>query len=308
MIRMIAIVVLFSGCAGCASRVTQPDARVRAPKNWAIGILKGPTLASLQEDPSCPNPRIAAQNISFPKSEFVADPFLIQEGDRWLLFFELFNADTGKGEIGLSESEDLCEWTFKGIVLRESFHLSYPFVFKVGVQYFMIPESRQAGAIRLYRATRFPYEWRFERDLVQGNYSDATPVWFKKRWWLFANRAPYALAVFSARSIRGPFIEHPMSPLYEGDESRARPAGRPVVITGELTRFVQDNRGGYGKRVRAMRVSDISREMVDEAVHYVDPFLAEVAEGWNSYGMHHISPVQLSDGSWVAAIDGNHIE
>lgn len=308
MIRIIAIVALILGCAGCASRVTQPDARVRAPKNWTIGILKGPTLTSFQEDPSCPNPRITAQNISFPKSEFVADPFLIQESDRWLLFFELFNADTGKGEIGLSESEDLCEWAFKGIVLRESFHLSYPFVFKVGAQYFMIPESRQSGAIRLYRATRFPYEWRFERELAKGNYSDATPVWFKKRWWLFANRAPYALAVFSARSIRGPFTEHPMSPLYQADESRARPAGRPVTSKDELIRFVQDNRGGYGKRVRAMRVRDISVHTFVEDIVEPEPLLAGGAEGWKSYGMHHISPLMMPDGSWVAAVDGNSME
>jgi hypothetical protein len=99
-----------------------------------------------------------------------------------------------------------------------------------------------------------------------------------------------------------------MSPLYEGDESRARPAGRPVLNKGELIRFVQDNRGEYGKRVRAMRVSDISSHSLVEEVMKPDPFLAKSDQGWNSYGMHQISPLRLPDGSWVATVVGNRAE
>jgi hypothetical protein len=303
---VVSVLVLF--IAGCRPHVTPSEVRARAPKNWSIGIVRGPSLDSLQPDSRCSNPRVTAQSIASPKTDFVADPFLIRDGERWLLFFELFNAETGKGEIGLSESSDLCEWKFVGVVVREVFHLSYPLVFKIGKEYFMVPESRQAGSVRLYHATRFPSEWRFVRELVRGNYSDATPVRFKRRWWLFANRAPYALTLFSARSIWGAFSEHPVAPLYQDDESRARPAGRPVVINGELFRFVQDNRGGYGKRVRAMRVRDISECSFIEEVVWPDPLLSAGDQGWNSYGMHHISPVRLHDGTWVAAVDGNQID
>jgi hypothetical protein len=291
--------------AGCNYR---PEPRVqveRAPRNWTVGIVRGPTLDSLREDPRCPNPRIIPQNIAFPQTDFVADPFLVREGKRWLLFFELFNVATGKGEIGLAESDTLCDWRFKGVVLREPFHLSYPAVMKVDKEHFMIPESRQAGAVRLYRATKFPTEWKFERELVRGNYSDATPLWFNSRWWLFANRAPYTLTIFSAPSLRSKFTEHPMSPRYEDDASLARPGGMPVVSNTKLIRFVQDNRGGYGKRVRALEVRALTTTSFEERPSAPDPLLEGDGSGWNSYGMHHISPVQLPDGSWVAAVDGN---
>jgi hypothetical protein len=169
----------------------------------------------------------------------------------------------------------------------------------------MIPESKQAGAIRLYRATAFPKRWEFERELVVGAYSDPTPVRFQGRWWIFANQSPYALAVFSSERFKGPYVLHPQSPMYRDDSGRARPAGRPVVVDGKLVRFVQDNREGYGKRVRALRVQRLTVESLREEVLAPDPLLAGSSVGWNGVGMHHISPVQMPDGSWVAAVDGN---
>ncbi len=291
-----------SGCTPV--QPTSPE-RPRAPNNWSLGILKGEKLEALRESPECPNPVFSKRDMTTPESVFVADPFLVKDGKGWFLFFELFNQEANKGEIGLALSDDLCSWRYQGVVLSEQFHLSFPFVFKVGKTYYMVPESRQAGAIRLYRATSFPRKWAFERELIVGSYSDPTPVFFNARWWIFANQSPYALVIFSSPSLRGPFVQHPQSPLYIDDPSKARPAGRPVVTDGQLVRFVQDNREGYGKRVRAMKVTRLTSKYFAEQVRPPDPLLAESDGGWNSFGMHHIAPVRLLDGSWVAAVDGN---
>jgi hypothetical protein len=47
-------------------------------------------------------------------------------------------------------------------------HLSYPYSFTWKGHVYMVPESGQAGAVRLYRAERFPRSWVFVGTLVQG--------------------------------------------------------------------------------------------------------------------------------------------
>jgi len=291
-----------SGCLGVQSaRQEHP----RAPNNWSIGILRGLALDSLLESSQCPNPVFSNLDLIPSESDFVADPFLVREGGSWHLFFESFNKLTNKGEIGVAQSHNLCTWQYGGIVLAEPFHLSFPFVFKVGKSYYMVPESRQAGAIRLYEARSFPRAWVLKRELVVGNYSDPTPVFFKGRWWIFANQPPYSMMIFSSPALHGPFTPHPLNPIYRDDSSKARPAGKPVVIDGHLIRFVQDNREGYGKSVRAMQVRRLTTKEFHEEPLSPDPLLSGSGTGWNGFGMHHISPVHAPDRSWVAAVDGN---
>ncbi len=308
--RVIGAVVFAVGVGSCAPMSTEsapeaPQNRPRVPANWSIGIVGGADVMRLKPLPGCANPRVTKEMIPDGIADFVADPFLVRHNDRWFLFFELFNRKTKRGEIAVAASVDLCSWSYSGIVLAEPFHLSFPFVFRVGATYYMMPESRQSGAIRLYSTSSFPSGWRLEREIVRGNYSDPTPVFFHNRWWIFANRSPYALAIFSASGLDEDFVEHPQSPLYEGDFGRARPAGRPVVLKKRLIRFVQDNREGYGKRVRAVQVTKLTPSAFAEQVLAPDPLLQGGVDRWNSEGMHHISPLQLRDGSWVAAVDGN---
>ncbi len=307
-ISLLPLATSFFSCMhilGCSVEPSVTPTRPRVPNNWSIGILRGAALEGLHSSQVCPNPVLTKKDIDIPESVFVADPFLVREAGEWFLFFELFNKLANKGEIGLATSTDLCSWRYKGVVLAEAFHLSFPYVFKVRNSYYMVPESRQSGAIRLYKATSFPSAWRFERELVVGNYSDPTPVYFDGRWWIFANLSPYTLAIFSSKSLKSPFVQHPQSPMYQEDLSKARPAGRPVLANGKLVRFVQDNREGYGKRVRAMRVNQLDLKNFSEEPLLPDPLLRESGQGWNSFGMHHISPVRLPNGSWVAAVDGN---
>lgn len=309
------VVVLCAALAvGCgalaASRVpsTAPPVRQRAPAHWSIGIMQGPDLFSLKELAGCPNPRITRESVSLPESTFVADPFLVRHDQEWFLFFELFNAQRGKGEIGVAHSTDLCTWKYRGVVLSEESHLSYPHVFQHNGHYFMIPESKQAGDVRLYVATSFPYTWKLKEVLVKEELVDTTALYRNKRWWLFANRSPYSLAIFSSPRLTGPFREHPTSPLFVDDPARARPAGAIVLLDGLPIRFVQDNREGYGKRVRAVKVLSMDLTSYHEGLLTPDPFLSEGRSGWNSFGMHHISALQREDGSWVAAVDGNSRE
>jgi hypothetical protein len=155
-------------------------------------------------------------------------------------------------------------------------------VFKEGDSYYMIPESRAAGEVRLYKSVSFPMQWKFEKTLLRGQFVDSSLVRFRNTWWLFSGVSPYSLSIFYADSFRGPWKPHALNPVYRADSSRARPAGRPVVQNGELIRFVQDNREGYGKKVRAMnqtpfllqRVRDGARMECTTSLHLSNRIVA----------------------------------
>lgn len=311
LVSAIVAVLFAASMAGCSSAVSSIEhgndshASQSGLSLWSIGIAQGPDPLHLEERVAPSNPVLTWRSYRKPDSAFVADPFLVQGEGEWHLFFELFNTSSGRGEVGVASSRDLSAWHYRQVVLAEPFHLSYPFVFKSGDSFFMMPESRASHSIRLYRATSFPLRWKLEKVLIEGDYSDPSPVFYQGRWWLFACKAPYSLALFYADSLLGPWHEHPMSPMYTDDKSKSRPAGRPVLFEGKLIRYVQDNREGYGRKVRAMVVDTLTPTEFFEHPAERDPFFGPHGDHWARSGMHHVAPVRLNDGSWVASIDGS---
>ena len=305
-VKSILPLCLLACVRGDSRGIAKPVASTPQGANlWSIGIATGPSPLQLQERLNPPNPIFSWRSFKKPDAAFVADPFLVRERDQWFVFFELFNLASGRGEIAVARSADLHTWTFDGVVLAEPFHLSYPFVFKEGDSYYMVPESRAAQEVRLYKARSFPKEWVLDTTLVRGNFSDSSPVYFYNRWWMFTCESPYSLKLFFADSLKGPWTSHPSNPIYVDDPSKSRPAGRPVVVDGKIARFVQDNRGGYGKRVRVMIVDDISPTTFREHEAEQSPLFEAHGKHWSRNGMHHVSPIQLRDKEWVAAVDGS---
>ncbi|MCC7328992.1 MAG: hypothetical protein IT484_02410 [Gammaproteobacteria bacterium] len=271
---------------------------------WSIGILSGRDPLALQEHPDHPNPRFTVADIPGNQYLMVADPFLVQDEGRWLLFFEMLNRGSRLGEIGVATSSDGWHWSHAGTALREPFHLSYPQVFRHAGGYFMIPESRKAREVRLYRALDFPLRWTLDRVLFTGNYSDPTILSWQDRWWIFATRHPRGMEIWSADELRGEWRPHPGNPVYRYHKSAARNGGRPVVADGRILRFAQDARGGYGNALRAFAIDVLDEARFREHPLEPDPFLAPHGNGWACAAMHHCSPVLTASGTWLAAVDG----
>jgi hypothetical protein len=232
---------------------------------------------------------------------------LVREQGLFYLFFELFNTESQKGEIGVASSSDGYSWRYLGVVLKEPFHLSYPYVFAHKGHFYMIPESRAGGAVRLYRAKSFPLIWELDTTLFEGPYADSSIVYHGGRWWIFSERQAYTLTIWHSLHLQGPWKEHPASPLYAEDRSRTRPGGRIVDVGGKLVRFSQDNVGGYGKRVRAFEIIELTPSTFRERPMAPDPLFSPTGNAWRFNGMHHVAPLRLDDGRWIAAIDGNGI-
>ena len=160
------------------------------PWIWSIGIYTG--RSPLQLAPGAANnPVLAAADVTDVPARFVADPFMIKVDGVWHMFFEVLNHQNNLGEIGLATSRDGLNWQYQQIVLRERFHLSYPYVFRWQDDFYMIPEALGAEAVRLYRATSFPKAWTLVKDVFTGTHADPSIFRFSDRWWMFTCPIPY---------------------------------------------------------------------------------------------------------------------
>jgi len=277
-------------------------------RTWAIGIYTGGSPLRLSSPSGIRNPVISYKDISDARANFVADPFMVIEQGVWHMFFEVMNEESDKGEIGLAISNDCLHWQYRQIVLKESFHISYPYVFKWEGNYYMIPETLEANSVRLYRASPFPTHWTCIGTLVSERCADPSIFRFNEMWWMYVC-APVkksdTLRLYYSPHLRGPWQEHPRSPIVDGDACIARPAGRVTFWDGKLIRFTQDCQTLYGAQVRAFEVTELTATTYSEKEASSSPVLSAASEGWNRHAMHHVDPHLITKGAWIACVDGN---
>eukprot|EP01134_Creolimax_fragrantissima_P008422 CFRG8422T1 len=278
--------------------------------SWAAGLAYGDHPFNLEYSQV---PSITCASISDIPAGFVADPFLLgpaEEGDEWTMFFEIMNNLDGSGDIGMATSLDLISWNYYGVVLDENFHLSYPFVVRIDSKIYMIPETNQKNQIRLYEATDSTLSnWHFVSTLVDGApYVDSSAVHVNGMWYMYSwTRAPNHLYLFMAENFTGPWRPHPLSPLDDlVDYQYRRPGGRPVVENGNVLRYAQDGSLGdftYGSALFAIEVTRLTKISYEERV--VKPIGPDSGKEWISQRIHTVDPWLLSNGTWVAVIDGD---
>lgn len=290
------------------------DQRVRADREarrsqWSIGIWEGPSPLQLEPVPSTPSPVVRARDVTDVAAEFVADPFMIERDSRWYLFFEVMESRSQRGSIGVATSSDGHAWHYDRIVLREPFHLSYPYVFQKGSDYYMVPESYQAGAVRLYRAVHFPYEWKFERDLVTGlPYVDSSLFQYRGKWWMLTSTPENKqLLLYFADTLEGPWTPHPANPIVRNNPHISRPGGRVLVQGDRVLRFAQDDEPSYGIRVFAFEITELNETTYREKPARDGPVVAASGSGWNRDRMHTVDAHPLGPDRWIASVDGKGV-
>jgi hypothetical protein len=274
---------------------------------WSIGIYMGESPFRLAPAPGVENPVLSARDVTDVPAEFVADPFMVRHGGEWHMFFEVLNAQRRNGEIGHATSPDGLRWTYRGIVLREPFHLSYPYLFEWHGSFFMVPESLEPAEVRLYRADPFPHRWRLVRWLVRGRAADPSLLNHGGLWWLFVCPRPNehdTLDLYFADNLGGPWTAHRCSPVVRNDCHRARPAGRVLAANGRITRFAQDCHPRYGTQVRALEIRELTTRDYREEERRESPILTPSGSGWNGMRMHHVDPHPAPEGGWIACVDG----
>lgn len=276
-------------------------------EQWTIGIYRSNSPFHFNELQGWINPLFRAENVTDVPAKFVADPFLVREGETWNLFFEVYNNDTQQGDLAVATSKNTWLWDYQQVILDEPFHLSYPYVFQADGDYYLIPESFEDNSIRLYKADEFPTKWSYVKTLVEGrDYVDNSIVFYNDTWWLFSSVTDNdTLYLHYADSLMGPWKEHPQSPIVEGDVHKSRPSGRMLVYDNKLYRFTMDIDPPVGThQVMAYEITEITPESYSEKLAQEAPIVMASGSGWNGQAMHQLDPVQVDSDSWIASVDG----
>lgn len=225
---------------------------------WRSGFIRRP-LAHVME-PAGLDP---ASVVWLPESErnfrYVADPFGIERDGVLTVFVEAFDYRLRRGEIHYLQYDADDRLVGQGVALAESFHLSYPGLIEDDGVLYMLPEGHRSGVLTLYRCVRFPDFWEPVSQLLNLPAIDATVARSGGRWWMFYalpgpdNRAMRELHVAWAERLRGPWVQHGNNPVRAG-LADSRPGGTAFEHDGVLHLPVQDCEGGYGRRIRLLRL------------------------------------------------------
>jgi hypothetical protein len=225
------------------------------------------------------------------RGEHFADPFIFEDSGRAFLFFERYDERAQRASIAFAALGAAGEPAGRPVsVLRPGYHVSYPFVFRLDDDIFLIPESLENESVDLYRAVEFPTLWTFERRLLSNIRAvDATLLKDGSRLWLFLNVAEPGASVndelhlYSATELAGPWLRHPESPIVS-DVARARPAGRIFRDRGHWIRPSQDCSHGYGAAVVFNRIECLTTaEYRETPIARVEPTWAARLLGTHTY-------------------------
>jgi hypothetical protein len=236
--------------------------KLRPAKQWSIGLHPGQ---------ASPESLSSFVHLDPPKGLHWADPFLVENEDRFHLFLEEVSTSRLLGRISVVEVDHTGMLGEPKPVIVEDFHLSYPCLFRAEGELWMVPEAARSGGMRLYRCHRFPDVWHYEKEMMSDVYAlDPTIVEIDGLWWMFvtirANRgAPTTedLSLFFAESPLGPWHPHRQG-LIRSTPRGARSAGRPFCRSGTWYRPAQDCRGGYGRGVIIQKIEELTTDSYRE--------------------------------------------
>jgi hypothetical protein len=249
--------------------------------HWRMAIRTGKSILSENAEAR------GFRWMESPRGHFYADPFLVQEADQTWLFFEDLDYASRLGRISVAEIKNGALGSVH-LVLERPYHLSYPCVFRYGGEWFMIPETGSQKRVELYRCTRFPYDWEFDRELWKGTAVDTT-VWVEDGicWFFVTLKEPRGGAVqlwlFHADGPRKPWIPHPANPI-STDIRSSRGGGAVFARDGKRYRPSQDCSISYGRSFSLNEIVTLTPEEYHEERRVtVDPTWAPGLIGTHSY-------------------------
>ena len=271
---------------------------------WSIGYGTAARFPAPLEISGTAIYSIEKLQVENDSTVFLADPFFVKEKDSFYLFFE-HKKTKSNADIGLLTSVDGKNYHYRGTVLSQKFHLSYPQVFKYRNDYYMVPESKQANAILLYKAHRFPFDWRVCDTLVSDVQLVDPSVYLSDTLNIMV-ATDYAknMYVYQADSLYGKWKLHKQPIALIGTESRA--GGRFFADAKGLILPVQDFSRGYGCGLSLYRFSfqngkyTVKREKKN--------FLTAQAniKAFNA-GMHQLDIQRLDNSKYYYVCDGNRL-
>jgi len=214
-----------------------------------------------------------------PKGRYYADPFTFMVDDDLHIVFEDYDYRSRRGKISKIKYSNRKFGKIES-ALDEDFHLSYPYIFEIDGEYYCVPESADAGQIRLYKYMRGSGKFQFIKILLDKFPGvDPTIFSYRDKWWLFATRKDSSntdLHAFYSDTFDGPYRPHLNNPV-KVDIRSARPAGNLFIMNGELIRPAQDCSQTYGSRIALNKIVKLTEtEFREEIIKFIGPINGEV--------------------------------
>ena len=240
----------------------------------------------------------------------VADPFLFVHNNSLYLFYEE-KKYRDPGVLKMIRTNDLKTWSEPCIVLKEPFHLSYPYVFEDEGMIYMIPETSAAREVRLYKADNNELSsFSIDSALLNHDACDASiDIDFSDssvykhsdgQYYLMTTiciNGVNELFLYVSDCLRGPYRSHPMSPIVIS-QKYGRNAGSLLKRDGKLYRVAQDCVKRYGDNIHLFEITDLSNENYAEAL--IKNNLLDTKLDFYSEGGHQLNMAEFKDKTIVA--------
>lgn len=248
---------------------------------WGIAFTKKSFKLNLKE----------GVKISNPTKRYFADPFIHTLKGRSICFFEDYNQALQKGSISALEIFKDKSTKFLGEVIREKYHMSFPFVFEYKNRLYMTPEIAESNAVRLYECINYPLDWKFSKEIFV-NHKAVDPMIFKygEYWWLFFNKivgddpSSCLVAYYSDNPLSTNWKPHKLNPIVF-DNSIGRNGG--IIIENEDIIRIRQKQiyGFYGKGFSRAKITELTPEKFKEEI--IDEIEADFFD--NISGTHHLN-------------------
>ena len=249
--------------------------------------------------------------ITWNPTIIVADPFLFVKNEKLYLFYESKDFFS-PGVIMMTCTADLKNWSKPVVVLKESFHLSYPWVFEEEGKIYMIPETGSDKSIRLYEAADEDLtKFRLVKKLLEQpkgmvcriGYGDTSIYKKEGKYYLMTmlqHEEPVnILELYVSDALQGPYIPHPCSPIAK-DNKIGRDAGCWLELGGKLLRFSQDCVRRYGDNVNVSEITKLSPTEYEE--HLIQEKIIPTDVPFYKEGGHQFNVTKFN-GKWIVATD-----
>lgn len=225
-----------------------------------------------------------------------ADPIVFSDDGKDWLFVEKMDRLNRRGCISVAEINGGEIGAFTD-VLNESFHLSYPMIFKKNGCVYMIPESTSGKCVNLYECKEFPHKWEYKQTLFENVlFADTNVVCQEENWYLITGEMDPKIGsktktlVFDANNIESGKLIPLACNAASSFSFEQRGAGSFFKNNQELIRPIQcGDENNYGKELRFTKVVIDNDCLKEKEIKRVSSDDIRVNSSRKLYGIHTYS-------------------
>lgn len=219
--------------------------------------------------------------VNAPPMQFYADPFAVKQGDLYHVFLESY--DYKKGTLSsfvINESMEHGQLT--PVDIGVNVHLSFPHVFDINGDFYMIPESCHLNQINLYRCVNFPNKWIHTKTLIPNVHSGDNQLLFRdNKWWMFSmvyHNGTNHFCIYYADDLLGEWRQHKIANINNTRPNNDITRGAGKIFTDKCGRLIRpaqySNKSINGEGVILYEIKELTADTyVEEPVNIILPSL-----------------------------------